>query len=344
MKLPRRRANVVLLTACVLAASSVGATAQAPAKDDPWRAVRFLVGDWEGESDGQPGQGTLKRSYRFVLGSRFLHEQNVSTYPPQPKNEKGEVHEHWSLFSVDRARKTIVFRQFHQEGFVNQYVMLPETEPNTVVLETEALENVPSGWKARESYTLVSADEFVETFELAQAGGSYQVYSRSRLKRASHATAARAAAPNELRALGFLLGDWQAEASGKPGEASGGFSFSSSLQDRVVVRTNWADYPATPQKPASRHDDLMVIQAGETGLRADYYDSEGHVIRYAGTASEDSLTLTSDVVSSAPRFRLSYKLGSGGSLEGRFEIAPPGRPDAFAPYLAWTARRLAERR
>ena len=33
------------------------------------------------------------------------------------------MHEHWSFFSYDRARKALVLRQFHQEGFVNQYVL-----------------------------------------------------------------------------------------------------------------------------------------------------------------------------------------------------------------------------
>lgn len=58
--------------------------------------MQFLVGDWEGTSEGQPGNGTVKRTYRMVLGATFLYEQNVSTYPPQPANTKGEVHEHWS--------------------------------------------------------------------------------------------------------------------------------------------------------------------------------------------------------------------------------------------------------
>ena len=61
---------------------------------NPWSAVQFMVGEWEGASEGEPGKGTVKRSYRFVLGGKFLYEQNVSTYPPQPKNPKGEVHEH----------------------------------------------------------------------------------------------------------------------------------------------------------------------------------------------------------------------------------------------------------
>jgi hypothetical protein len=67
--------------------------------------------------------------------------------------------------------------------------MLPEAKPNTVVFETEALENLPSGWKARETYEVLSQDEFVETFELAEPGGAYRVYSQNRFKRARQTSA-----------------------------------------------------------------------------------------------------------------------------------------------------------
>jgi hypothetical protein len=162
---------------------TIPSSTAATATPSPWAPIEFMVGEWTGESDGQPGKGTVKRSYRFVLGGKFLHEQNVSAYPPQPKNEKGEVHEHWSFFSYDRARRSLVLRQFHQEGFVNQYVIAPPTAVGTVVFDSEAFENVPPGWKARETYKLVSADEFVETFELSQDGKTYEVYSRTRFKR-----------------------------------------------------------------------------------------------------------------------------------------------------------------
>ena len=154
-------------------------------------------------------------------------------------------------------------------------------------------------------------------------------------------SAVGAAVPKGLGPLGFLLGDWRADGGGKPGEAIGGFTFAPSLQDRVIVRTNHAEYPATADKPSSRHDDLMVLYATESGeLRADYYDSEGHVIRYVGsTPSASELTLVSEVLSGAPRFRLRYRLTPDGVLDGRFEIAPPGKPEAFGPYLAWTSRR-----
>ena len=60
---------------------------------------------------------------------------------------------------------------------------------------------------------------------------------------------AGAEAPKTLEPLRFLLGEWQAEGGVKADEASGGFTFAASLQGRVIVRTNHADYPAAAGKP-----------------------------------------------------------------------------------------------
>ena len=158
--------------------------AAAQTSADPWAPVRFLVGEWQGQAEGQPGKGTVQRSYTFVLKDRFLHERNVSTYPPQEANKAGEVHEHWGFFSYDRARKALVFRQFHQEGFVNQYVLnAAESGARKLVFVSERFENVPEGWRARETYEILSPDEFTETFELAESGKPFELYSRNHFKR-----------------------------------------------------------------------------------------------------------------------------------------------------------------
>jgi hypothetical protein len=153
-------------------------------KPDPWEPVRFLVGEWEGTAKGEAGFGTVRRTYSFVLKDRFLHEKNVSTYPPQEANKSGEVHEHWSFLSYDRARATLVLRQFHQEGFVNQYSMNKSASgPKKLVFDSERFENFDNSWRARETYEILSPDEFIETFELAAAGKELQVYSRNSFKR-----------------------------------------------------------------------------------------------------------------------------------------------------------------
>ena len=68
------------------------------------------------------------------------------------------------------------------------------------------------------------------------------------------------------------------------------------------------------------------------------------MINYAATFSDDKRTLTflSDAVPSAPRFRLSYTKGADDSIGIKFEIAPPGTPEAFKTYLEGTARRQTE--
>ena len=155
---------------------------------DPWQPVRRLQGSWKGESEGEPGHGTAARTYAFVLNDGYLHERHVSTYPPQDASQSGEVHEHWSFLSYDRRRKTLVLRQFHQEGFVNQYKVNAEvTRPDLVVFESEGFENFDSNWRARETYVFVSDDEFEETFELAKPGGEFSVYSRTIFKRTTSA-------------------------------------------------------------------------------------------------------------------------------------------------------------
>ena len=156
---------------------------------------------------------------------------------------------------------------------------------------------------------------------------------------------ARAQQSNELNwdAFRFLLGEWIGEGSGKPGEASGGFSFSFDLEKKILVRRNYANYPATKDKPAYSHTDLMIIyqEAATNVTRAIYFDNEGHVINYAVAFSNDDtrLVFTSEPSASAPRFRFTYYKPTDGRLTFEFEIAPPGKPGAFAKYVQGSAHR-----
>jgi hypothetical protein len=119
----RSRPALLPLVSSVLlvALLAVSATPQTNQKPDIWEPLKFFVGAWQGTSQGQPGQGVCVREYQFALNGKFLQVRNKSTYAPQEKNPKGEVHEDWGMFSYDRARKKFVLRQFHVEGFVNQY-------------------------------------------------------------------------------------------------------------------------------------------------------------------------------------------------------------------------------
>lgn len=156
----------------------------------------------------------------------------------------------------------------------------------------------------------------------------------------SAAQAPSQALPKEIAPLGFLVGNWAGVGGGAPGQGSGDFAFKVELQGKIVVRTSSADYPAIATSPAAHHDDLMVVSAESGKARADYYDSEGHVIHYAvDVPSPNTAIFLSDASSAAPQYRLKYVLDSSGLLTGTFEVAPPGSGGKFQLYLSWTARK-----
>ena len=104
-----------------------------------------------------------------------------------------------------------------------------------------------------------------------------------------------------------------------------------------MVRRNRADYPATKDRPAFSHTDLMVIYPEQEGraMRAIYFDNEGHVINYSVNLAQDRTTVTflSDPSPSSPRFRFIYNKAKNDTMTFRFDIAPPGNPEAFKKYL-----------
>jgi uncharacterized damage-inducible protein DinB len=160
----------------LIAFAAAAAFAQTP-PDPRWERLRTLVGRWEGVSDGKPGTGRAVREYRLDLDGRYLTGTNTVTYAK-------EKHEDRSIFSYDRGRKEIALRQFHGEGFVNEYRSGVTAADDTIQFTSYAIDNIPDGWRARETYTFKGPAEVVEVFELAAPGKEFETYSRTTLLRA----------------------------------------------------------------------------------------------------------------------------------------------------------------
>lgn len=150
------------------------------------------------------------------------------------------------------------------------------------------------------------------------------------------------ASPDQAAALAplqFLLGTWDAldDSEGTTGKAT----FETQLGERVMVRRSHTLTPASARGPASFHEDLMVISSDASGrLRADSWDNEGHVVRYAvSSPTPGTAVFVSDVVAGQPRYRLTYTAAPNGNMKGELAMAPPGAPDGFKAYQAWEARR-----
>ena len=145
------------------------------------------------------------------------------------------------------------------------------------------------------------------------------------------------ATPDPLAPLQFLLGEWVADSAS--GGGSGWFSFTPDLNGKVVVRKNHSENPSQSGRTAV-HDDLMIIYPEKSGLRADFFDSEGHAIHYSfSSAAPGTVVFLSDLASSAPRFRLTYTSTAANVVKIIFDIAPPDHPDAFNNYITAHAHR-----
>lgn len=158
--------------------------AQEDKKQDIWEPFKFFLGQWEGKVEGKYGQAKIEQEFQFVLSGEFLRIENKSTFEPTEKEPKGEVHQDLGFFSYDKNREKFVFRQFHVEGFVNQYVLESISEDGkTLIFITESIENIPAGWRAKLTYKILDEDEFGQIFELAPPDKDFEACAQGYLKR-----------------------------------------------------------------------------------------------------------------------------------------------------------------
>ncbi|MBU2584537.1 MAG: hypothetical protein KKH32_04325 [Bacteroidetes bacterium] len=149
-----------------------------------WKDFEFFLGEWEGHQTGKSGIGKGERTIEFIMQGKYLHWKNKSTFEPQEKNPKGEVHEDWAFISYDKMRKKFVMRQFHVEGFVNQYILdSVSSDSKKLIFVSEVIENVPADFRARLTYEIKGESEFFEYFELVQPGKDFMLYTKNHWKK-----------------------------------------------------------------------------------------------------------------------------------------------------------------
>jgi len=140
-------------------------------------------------------------------------------------------------------------------------------------------------------------------------------------------------------------GNGRGLAGGQPGQATTGTcTFERDLNGTVLRRSVHLEYPATKQRAAFSHDDLLYIyrDPGDSAWRAIFFDNENHVIRYAVTVASDSIQFLSEAAPSGTRARMTYTRTGPDSVTERFELAPSSKPDQFATYVEFTAKRIGK--
>jgi hypothetical protein len=153
-------------------------------KQDPWKPINYFIGSWKGNEGTGPETGKGDRTYQYILQDRFIHFKNKSVFEETEKRPQGEVHDDMGIFSYDKNRDILVLRQFHVEGFINQYVMDSlSTDQTYMEFVTESIENGFPGLKARLRYHILNENEFEEAFDLSSSGNEYKCYIENHWRR-----------------------------------------------------------------------------------------------------------------------------------------------------------------
>jgi hypothetical protein len=109
--------NATWIQFLTIAAASV---ATAGAQDDPWAALRFLEGKWEGVAKASPERESARASTASISTAPHCPPATKSIWEPKIAAAKPEIHEDFGMYSYDKLQRKIGLRQFHAEGFVNE--------------------------------------------------------------------------------------------------------------------------------------------------------------------------------------------------------------------------------
>ena len=158
----------------------------------------------------------------------------------------------------------------------------------------------------------------------------------------SSLTSVFAQQPASWEKWAWLIGEFQGEGSGQPGQGGGTFSFAFDLDKNIVVCKSHSEYPATNNKPLIVHNDLMIVYPDYTGnpSKAIYFDNEGHTINYSITYPDQSIVMTSNKIANVPIFRLTYTLLNDGMVNTKFEMSQDG--EKFMTYIEGKSKKTSK--
>lgn len=152
-------------------------------QEKPFDRIGFILGDWSGTGSGfGNNKSKINSSFQLVMDGKYVEVVNESRFDPTEKNPKEEHHLDKGFISFDKSRKLLIFRQFNNEGYFNQYILNDSLSTDqTLVFQTEAIENFMPGGKAKWTIRKISENEIETVFDVSFPGRDYACFGTNRL-------------------------------------------------------------------------------------------------------------------------------------------------------------------
>jgi hypothetical protein len=138
-----------------------------------WEAWKFLLGEWEGGHEGDPGQGYGRFSFSFELDENILVRKSQTVFPATESRE-GYAHDDLLIIYTEfNGAKRAIY--FDNEQHTIHYEVKISPDQNMITLESDPLPSVP---QFRFTYIRTGKDTLEARFEMAPPGkpGAFSVY------------------------------------------------------------------------------------------------------------------------------------------------------------------------
>ena len=145
----------------------------------------FLFGEWTGTGSGFGNtRSKIQSEFKVIMNGKYIQIKNYTESEPNKSKPKGDKHTDWGILSFDKKRKKVIYRQFHSEGYVNQYVLNDSLSTDTkLIFETETIENFVEAGKARWTIRKHGDKEIEIKFDVSVPGKESAYYNTHRLRK-----------------------------------------------------------------------------------------------------------------------------------------------------------------
>ena len=170
--------KILLVLAISVFSLAVAAAGPPP---DAWKALRSLVGTWQGEGEGRPGPGGGQFSFALDLQEQIIVRKNHSEYPAS-QGRPATVHDDLLIAYPGDSAAAVRAIYFDNEGHVINYVVTASADGKTVTFLSVPQASAP---RFRLSYTMQDGEEVLIKFEIAppEKPVEFKIYIEGRAKR-----------------------------------------------------------------------------------------------------------------------------------------------------------------
>lgn len=138
-----------------------------------WEAWKFLLGEWEGGHEGDPGQGYGQFSFSLELDQNILVRRSRTVFPTTPERQGYSHDDLLIIYTEFSGLKRAIY--FDNEEHTIHYEVSLSPDQKSIILESDP---VPSEPQFRFTYIKTGEDSLDARFEMTPPGqpGAWLVY------------------------------------------------------------------------------------------------------------------------------------------------------------------------